>query len=63
MTHPPFIHTLRVTRQTRYFCLSPMITTLLRNGTAALILLSIGTGATFSPPEVMINSVVVNMLK
>ena len=49
--------TLSVTTQDRYFLLSPMSMTLLRKGTASLILSSIGTGAMFSPPDVMISSI------
>lgn len=48
--------TSRVTRQERYFLLSPMMKTLLRNGTSVLIRFSIGTGAIFSPPLVMMSS-------
>lgn len=48
--------TLIVTRQDRYFCLSPMSMTLLRKGTAALMRSSMGTGAMFSPPDVMMSS-------
>ena len=48
--------TLRVTTHVTYFLLSPMIMTLLRKGTSLLMWSSMGTGAMFSPPEVMISS-------
>ena len=39
-----------------YFLLSPMIMTLLMKGNSLLMWSSMGTGAMFSPPEVMISS-------
>lgn len=48
--------TLRVNRQERNFLLSPITIALLINGISALIDFSMGTGAIFSPPAVMINS-------
>ena len=48
--------TLRVMRHVMYFLLSPMTITLLRNGTSSLMRSSMGTGAMFSPPDVMMIS-------
>lgn len=48
--------TFRVKKQERNFLLSPITIALLIIGTSSLIASSIGTGAIFSPPAVMINS-------
>lgn len=48
--------TFNVTKQERYFLLSPMTITLLIKGTSSLMASSMGTGAIFSPPAVIINS-------
>ena len=49
--------TFSVTSTTKNFCLSPTSIQLLTIlGSSALILSSIGTGATFSPPAVIISS-------
>ena len=49
--------TFSVIRQEINFLLSPMRTALLINGACFLMWSSIGTGAMFSPPAVMINSI------
>jgi hypothetical protein len=48
--------TLSVSRQDKYFLFSPITTTFPMNYKASLIAASIGTGATFSPPAVINNS-------
>jgi hypothetical protein len=48
--------TLRVSKQDRNFFLSPINIALLRIGTSTFNWSSIGTGAMFSPPAVMISS-------
>ena len=48
--------TLNVRKQERNLCLSPINTTLERQGRASFIAFSIGFGAMFSPPAVIINS-------
>ena len=50
------ISTLKVRKHVRNFFLSPIRTTLEMHGKADLMLSSIGTGATFSPPAVMMSS-------
>lgn len=50
------VFTFRVKKQERNFLLSPITIALLIIGTSSLIASSIGTGAIFSPPAVMINS-------
>ena len=50
------ISTLKVRKTERNFCRSPMRMALAMHGNSVLMFSSIGTGATFSPPAVMINS-------
>lgn len=50
------VFTFRVKKQERNFLLSPITMALLIIATSSLIASSIGTGAIFSPPAVIINS-------
>ena len=50
------MNTLGVSTTDKNFFLSPITMALLINGSSALILSSMGTGAMFSPPAVIINS-------
>ena len=50
--------TLRVRRQLRNFLLSPMSMALLRQGSSSMMPSSISTGGTFSPPAVMMSSLI-----
>ena len=55
--------TLSVSKHDKNFLLSPINIALLRIGTSTLSCSSIGTGAMFSPPAVMINSETKNGLQ
>ena len=50
--------TLNVKKQERYFLLSPIRITFDKHGRHSFIFSSIGMGATFSPPAVMISSLI-----
>jgi len=50
------VATLKVRRAERYLCLSPTTTQYETMGHRSLIAISIGSGATFSPPLVIISS-------
>ena len=50
--------TLNVKKQDRYFLLSPIRITFDKHGRHSFIFSSIGMGATFSPPAVMISSLI-----